>query len=280
MVTPPLPQGACARAYNLAGEGSFANIQFKPLLLLSSLALISVGGPYLGATNLPTHISNKRILTEIWRVSTFTKMQTWALLQQHKLQFNVAVATYVNVAILFRNCCLQAFLFLLCFIWLVYFLLPPTPDQPSNLVDLAELGQWLEKMILKVFPTEVSLGSHDLRSTRSTTASVHSLNLSLQEQQQMQSQALPLPVCRSDVEPTQLAWKGWLRAVVCVQPSWLVMLHVQHLLAVHGAAPSSMGHGPPALGRATVLEEEESRKHEIYSVWCTCRGCVGTCSLP
>lgn len=120
-------------------------------------------------------------------------------------------------------------------------------------------------MILKIFPTEVRLRFQDPCSFRSTTASVNPLNLSLQEQQQTQSTspALVLPVSRSEVESTQLAWKHRLRAVVCIEPGWLVMLHVQHLLVVHGAAPRSMGHRS-ALGRATVLEEKE-RKPEIYS---------------
>lgn len=136
------------------------------------------------------------------------------------------------------------------------------------LMDLAELGQWLERLILKVFPTEMSLRFHDLWSIRSTTASVHSLNLGLQEQQQMQSTspALVLPVGRSDVESTQLAWKCQLGAVVRVEPGWLVMLHVLHLLVFHEAAPRSMRYQPSALGRATVLEEKASRKPEIYSV--------------
>lgn len=97
---------------------------------------------------------------------------------------------------------------------------------------------------------------------------MHSLNWSLQEQQQTESAspALVLPVGRSDVESTQLAWKRRLRAVVRIEPGWLVMLHIQHLLVVHGAAPRSIGNQPPALGRATVLEEKESRKPKIYNV--------------
>lgn len=130
------------------------------------------------------------------------------------------------------------------------------------LMDLAELGQWLERLILKVLPTEMSLRFHDLWSIRSTTVSVHSLNLSLQEQQQIQSAspALILPVGRSDVESTQLAWKCRLGAVVRVEPGWLVMLHVQHLLVFHEAAPRSMGYQSPALGRATVLERKKAEK--------------------
>lgn len=165
-------------------------------------------------------------------------------------------------------CCFVLFIWLVSFFSSYLHLISGAGVQPSILMGLAELGQWLERMILKVFPTEMRLRFHDLWSFRSTTTSVHSLNWSLQEQQQTESAspALVLPVGRSDVESTQLAWKRRLRAVVRIEPGWLVMLHIQHLLVVHGAAPRSMGNQPPALGRATVLEEKESRKPKIYNV--------------
>lgn len=62
------------------------------------------------------------------------------------------------------------------------------------------------------------------------------------------------------MEPTQLAWQSRLRAAVGVEPGRVMVLHVQHLLAVHGTAASPMGHRPPALGRPVVLEEKAVKK--------------------
>lgn len=80
------------------------------------------------------------------------------------------------------------------------------------------------------------------------------------------SHALVLPLGRSDVEPAQLAWQSRLGAAVSIEPGWVVVLHVQHLLVVHGVATSPVGRQPPALGRPIVLEEKKKAENpEIYS---------------
>lgn len=75
------------------------------------------------------------------------------------------------------------------------------------------------------------------------------------------SRALVPPLGRSDVEPAQLARQSRLGAAVSVEPGRVMVLHVRHLLVVHGAAPSPVGHHrPPALGRPVVLEEKKKQK--------------------
>lgn len=66
------------------------------------------------------------------------------------------------------------------------------------------------------------------------------------------------------MEPAQLARQRRLGAAVSVEPGRVMVLHVQHLLVVHGAAASPGGHRSPALGRPIVLQEKREQS-EIYS---------------
>lgn len=72
--------------------------------------------------------------------------------------------------------------------------------------------------------------------------------------------ALVIPLGRSDVEPAHLGWQSGVGAAVGVEPGGVVVLQVQHLLAVH-RAPGGVGHRPLVQRGAVILHEKGKQRN-------------------
>lgn len=72
---------------------------------------------------------------------------------------------------------------------------------------------------------------------------------------------LALPLGRSNVEPAHLGWQSGVGAAVGVEPGGVVVLQVQHLLAVHRAPGRGVGHRPLVQHGAVILQEKRKQRN-------------------